>query len=107
MVLQRYDQILISTAKQCKAYGVQRLPLNMVNLILDNAKFEDEVAVGPLKPFVENFNKTIDSVRYFAKENSQIIGDGRISYTELKQWIDKLRIAFIQAQNQPAHESGN
>jgi len=99
MVFKRYDSILKSVKVIENAYGVKRIPLTTLDEIIKKARFDGPQDPNLLK-FTRQFNKTLDSLQMFSKDNAKIIGDKCISRNELKQWIDALKAAFIEGQNQ-------
>ncbi len=100
MVLKRYNFILDNTKANMKVYGLTRIPLKFLNETIDKAKYsKTELQIPELIAHTKNFNKTLETIKGFAKDNEKFVGDGAISYFELKQWIDRLKAVFIEAQN--------
>ena len=100
MAFSRYNSILKSVKVAERQYGVKRIPIVLLKEMIKIAMFED-VKDKNLQIFVKHFNKTLDSILMFSIDNGKLFGDNCVSYMELKQWIDKLKAVFIEAQNAP------
>lgn len=106
MVFKRYDSILVSVKQVERAYGVKRIPLEMLKKFIDAAMIENSKDPN-FQTFVKHFNKTLDSIYLFSIDNGKLFGDNCVSFMELKQWIDALKAAFIKGQNQPHDQEYN
>jgi len=98
MVFNELDKILILFNKQKEHYAVDRLPLSIVNNIIDLVKLKDSNDVKEFDNFKENFNKTLEVLKLELKKQSSVIGDGNISYSETEIFIDEIKESFKEGQ---------
>lgn len=103
MVFKRYDLILATMKKTLDAYGLKRMPIKTFEMCVEPSYFtrQEINELDGLIDFARNFNKTLDTIVGFARQNGREIGDNCVSLLEVKQWIDATKAAFIEGQNKP------
>lgn len=101
MVLSHYDTVYMSIKHIAKSFSVERVPLNMVDEVLDKAIFKKEqLTESKVSSILSQVNDTIITLREVIKKQSKIIGDDKISLRELKQMTDALKQGFLSGYNE-------
>ena len=92
-----YDRIMNSIIEIAKHYSVERVPLNMVNEVINRAKINSHTKEKKIQVFNKKFNQTLNILKKVCKEESKrTIGDNKISLNEFQQMIQILKSSFSE-----------
>ncbi len=87
------DNIPKHLKKLAKAYKVDRLPMKLVYMVIDEAKVK-HTSDKTVNDFITKYNDMLKSVKSILKKVSDKIGDDKISLLEVKVIIKHVKLSF-------------
>lgn len=111
LVFKQYNGIVTMCESIAKAWSAERIPLESVNEMIDNAQIINTENDPVVVDRVEKFNETLRIFKNVLKMRSmETMKDGKISIPEIKHFVEKFKSSFIEGQNSDTlkkEEDGN
>lgn len=99
MVFNALDKIVDGAKSICKSWEIKRIPLGVLNEIIDKGKFPLTTKNKFVLNHERTFNKTLILLKKVCKTESKRVGDGKLAISQLKTMIDALKESFETEQN--------
>lgn len=94
MVFKRLDQIVNGAKSICKSWEIKRIPLGVLNEILDKNKFPLTTKDKFVLNHERKFNETLVLLKKIFKTESKRVGDGKLAISQLKTLIQGAKEGF-------------
>ena len=101
MVVKNLEDQIESVNNIAKDFEVKRVPLSFVNKIIDKSKIDVKFSTNKqtkaLNVFYKRFNEMLESIKGMCKENSDIIGDEKMTPEHFSLLINHVKNAYLNA----------
>lgn len=101
IVIGHYNGMIKHARNIAKSYAVERMPLKLVNPLINLAKLPNKFENENMELFRGRFNDTLELLKDECRKNSNVIGDKCISLTHFIQFIELMKSSFLKGQEQP------
>lgn len=97
LAFKNYAKIISSSKHIINSWGIKRIPLKTLNIIMDKAKLNSKTKDEGILAFERKFNSILVVIKGLFRKQSKVVGDDAISISEITAIIDAAKDGFVQA----------
>lgn len=97
VAFKNYNQIISSSKHIINSWGVKRIPMKTLNIIMNKAKLDSKTKDEGILAFERRFNTILITIKGLFRKQSKVVGDDAISISEITAIINAAKEGFVKA----------